>query len=403
MTLKFSKFILVGILLSFGFIISSCIKDITETNKDNTDRIVKVFGGSNIDMGTGITACNDGGFAIAATMKTSAYLSQAVLIRTDKYGNNLPWSPFYLDDTTSTTAYHLLSVSDGGFLITGSILKKESGFNNLDVMVAKVKADGTIAWLKSYGGKDNDEGYCSVELNDGSFMIGGYTSSFGHGKKDAYVIKINNNGTIIQSFTYGGTEDDECRSLIDFGTRMLLVGSSKSFQAAYQNIFIAKIKDDNGGIIDNVLISGTSDLKGVKALMEPNGDIDVMSNYSANNSNSGIYMLKLDSGNIHTFKTAPKFVVSNNNTLQQMSGNDILINNDKLIILGTSGTTSDYNYLLLNIDLNFNMISQQIFNSSGNQTAQSGALTTDGKIAFTGSNVIGGISKISLIKTDLPK
>lgn len=390
-----------GILLIIVLSTGSCIKDLNNTN-ENADYVVKLFGGAPIDKGYGITTCPDDGYAIAGTMKTSPYMNQAVLIRTDKYGDNLPWSPMFINDTTSTYAYHLLATSDGEFLITGSILKKETGINNFDVMIAKVKADGKLAWQRSYGGNDNDEGYCAIELTDGSFMIGGYTSSIGNGKKDAYILKLNNNGSLIKSFTYGGLEDDECRQIIDLGDALVIIGSTNSFQFSTQSISIIKIESGSGGIIDNAWYGGAYNYTAVKAISGSNQDITILSNFTNLNSNtSGIYLLKINPSNIHQIileKTIEK-------NLTDIRGNDLLMKDNRLIILGTSTYSQDSDVFIDILNASWNVINpdNQTLKVAGNQSAMSGCLVGSGKkIAVTGANADGENTKIMLLKTDLP-
>ncbi|MGB3340864.1 MAG: PQQ-binding-like beta-propeller repeat protein [bacterium] len=57
-------------------------------------------------------------------------------------------------------------------------------------------------WTKTYGGADNDRGYSVKQTNDGGFIIGGETNSFGadHG----YLIKTDEYGDTIWTRTYSG-------------------------------------------------------------------------------------------------------------------------------------------------------------------------------------------------------
>ncbi len=66
-----------------------------------------------------------------------------------------------------------------------------------------------IEWEKTIGGPDLDGGYCVQQLDDGGYIIVGETKSFGHGKSDAYLIKLNSKGDTLWTKTFGGPFWDE--------------------------------------------------------------------------------------------------------------------------------------------------------------------------------------------------
>ncbi|GAJ22610.1 unnamed protein product, partial [marine sediment metagenome] len=50
---------------------------------------------------------------------------------------------------------------------------------------------------------------CSViETTGGGYVLAGWTRSFGSGGKDVYLLKIDVNGDIVWTRTYGGVNDD---------------------------------------------------------------------------------------------------------------------------------------------------------------------------------------------------
>ncbi|MCX7994444.1 MAG: hypothetical protein N3A65_01555 [candidate division WOR-3 bacterium] len=96
-------------------------------------------------------------------------------------------------------------------------------------------------WTKTYGGNQNDFGYSIAEVSAQKFILAGYTSSFGVQGIDYYIVKINENGEVLWSKTYGGIYRDEAYSIAstsDHGS--IVCGWSSSF-ASGRNIWVVKL------------------------------------------------------------------------------------------------------------------------------------------------------------------
>ncbi len=64
-------------------------------------------------------------------------------------------------------------------------------------------------WSKIYGGTGHDYATGNnVQTNDGGYAISGFTSSFGAGGADAWLMKTDSVGNIEWNMTYGGPQED---------------------------------------------------------------------------------------------------------------------------------------------------------------------------------------------------
>ena len=108
-----------------------------------------------------------------------------------------------------------------------------------------------------YGGISIDEAYTIKELIDGNYIIAGTTRSMGNGGYGAWVIKIDQNGTVIWDQTYGGSLDDKIYSIEEStdGSKLTFCGYTRSYNSQNADIWIFQI-DINGNEIFNKTIGG---------------------------------------------------------------------------------------------------------------------------------------------------
>ena len=116
----------------------------------------------------------------------------------------------------------LQQTTDGGYILGGyswsgiSGDKTEASQGNYDYWVVKLNATGTIEWQNTIGGNGDDQLQSIQQTTDGGYIVGGYSNSGISGDKtgtnkggyDYWVVKLNNNGSIVSQKTIGGDNDD---------------------------------------------------------------------------------------------------------------------------------------------------------------------------------------------------
>lgn len=121
---------------------------------------------------------------------------------------------------------------------------------------------GTVDWVKTFGGSQEDEALSIVETTDNGYLVFGYTQSTDGDitdktatDSDFWALKLTQDGSVSWSKTYGGSGDDRGQKLIRTSDNgYVMVGYSRSTDgdvstnAGLQDYWIVKI-DASGTII----------------------------------------------------------------------------------------------------------------------------------------------------------
>ncbi len=235
------------------------------------------FGGSGIDIGTGLLLQNNGNLILAGYSTSSGIFSggnygsyDGFILCVDTSGTRL-WSNHY-GGPNADLIYHILAVSDG-FILTGgsySSFQNSTNHGDQDVWVLKTDTSGNVVWQKNFGGSNLDIGYSSV-VSGNDIVTAGITLSNdqdvsgNHGSVDAWILRLSSfDGTLIWERCYGGSSNDAafCLKTISNG-RLLFGGYSRSSNGdltgnyGYADAWIGLI-DNNGVLINQKNFGGTA-------------------------------------------------------------------------------------------------------------------------------------------------
>ncbi len=171
---------------------------------DSTAQITfqKVYGGTAMDEGKSVQQTIDGGYIIAGT--TTSYGSggrDILVIKTNSVGDTT-WTKTYGDANGNEYGFCIQQTDDGGYIVSGS--HQDFIIGEEDMYLLKLQANGDTTWTRTYGGNGFEWGSYVQQTTDGGYIIIGHTPAFGAGGFDAYLVKINANGNIAWTKTYGG-------------------------------------------------------------------------------------------------------------------------------------------------------------------------------------------------------
>jgi PKD repeat protein len=214
----------------------------------------QTYGGTEDDIGQRVDQIANQEFVILAfTSSYGAGGMDAWVIKTDAKGNELSNRTYGGPKYDSFRAAK--QMGGGDWLLSG--LTGSYGAGKLDAWLMKIDAAGNEKWNMTYGGTENDEGRGLVIPYTGGILLTGWTDSFGAGQTDAWLIQTYNNGTVNWTKTIGGAGNDKLRSVLktpDGG--YLLCGETNSTGFGDYDGWLVKT-DGNGNVIWEKTFGGT--------------------------------------------------------------------------------------------------------------------------------------------------
>jgi len=208
----------------------------------------RTYGGWDLDSGQSARQTKDGGYIlIGYTRSLGPDLAEAgCLIKTDVIGD-IEWYNTYGEPGALNidVAYSVEQTDDSGYIFTGNTLSY--GAIGSDIWLVKTDSNGNEVWNKIYGGKGRDHGYQVLQVDDGGYVVVGYTDSYGAGGLDFCLLKTNSEGIEEWHRTFGGVGKDFARSVdMTYDGGYILTGDTESYGCSDQCLWL--VKTDSNGI-----------------------------------------------------------------------------------------------------------------------------------------------------------
>jgi len=261
----------------------------------------RVIGGTEDDNGVSFCMSDDGNYIIVGDTKSQGQGSTDVYIsKIDSFGNKI-WSKVY-GSVHQDYAMSIIRTSDNAYLVLG--YSWDFGFWNEDMHLIKIDENGDKLWDKYYGDYQRDQGFSIKELNDGGYILIGYSKSF-EPRGDFYVVRIDCLGDELWSNNYGTNYVDYGFDVLETDEGFILLGTAGGFynpvQADFKShdadVLMIKI-DKNGSEIWRKTYGGNQHDFGNAILAAADGYYILGSTQSEGNGSFDIMLMKVDkSGN----------------------------------------------------------------------------------------------------------
>jgi hypothetical protein len=171
-------------------------------------------------------------------------------------GASSGWSQTY-GGADADGALSLIQTVDGGYVFAG--YTSSFGAGEEDFWLIKVDALGNMEWNRTYGGTESDFAFSVIETSDGGYALVGYTGSFGAGGDDFWLIKTDGSGNMEWNRTIGGAGDDYAFCLVEVSdSGYTIAGYTRSYGAGRDDFWLVKT-DASGNVEWNQTYGGWDD------------------------------------------------------------------------------------------------------------------------------------------------
>ncbi|MGD2215819.1 MAG: hypothetical protein PVJ64_03640 [Gemmatimonadales bacterium] len=128
----------------------------------------------------------------------------------------------------------------GGYIVVGYTSSFGAGAE--DVYLVRTDAAGDTLWTRAIGGPGGDFGWDIRATGDGGYIVVGFTNSLGAGGDDVYVIRTDAEGSALWTRTYGGPDDERAWAFHETSDGgYVIAAQTESYGAGEWDLYLLRI------------------------------------------------------------------------------------------------------------------------------------------------------------------
>jgi hypothetical protein len=342
----------------------------------------QTHGGSGDETAMTMIESSDQGYVMAgATRSFTAGSDDFWLLKTDSDGDSL-WSNRF-GGGGSEWCSSVIETQDGGFALAGNSSSFTAGGS--DMWLVKTNSAGDSTWAKRFGGSSNDDCFCMIQTSDYGYALAGYSVSFSAGGSDFWLVKTNANGDSLWSRRYGGSGNEECEQVLQTSDGgYVLAGFTTSFGSGWRDYWIVKT-NSVGDSLWSRTYGGINYETATQIALTPDGGY-LLSGHAAGSGgvNKNIWLVKTDSaGNLQWSRLIGTGTEELSFSLQSdLSGG--------YVIAGVQGPSGSENGWLVRINENGDSLWSQTYGGGAPDEFYSVIHVSDGSYVIAGYSQSSG-------------
>ncbi|NNJ39109.1 MAG: hypothetical protein HKP23_07695, partial [Flavobacteriaceae bacterium] len=279
---------------------------------------------------------------------------------TDTFQGEVAWVKSY-GGSGDETAQSVIETSDGGYAILGFTNSTDGELQGKvlpvnDYWLLKLDTNGNIEWTKTYGGSKDDRGQAVIQTSDGGFAITGYAmsddgdGSNNNGFHDNWILKLDPQGNLEWEKSFGFSGHDHSYDLVQ-------TSDGGFFFVGFLDITSA-LADGTYGKGNTLTRHGVGEFWGTK--IDALGNLEWRRYYGGTNNDRAHAVVHSDDGGfvMAGFSESTDFDISN--------------------------SRGSYDFWIIKITENGNLVWERSLGGAGIEIAYDIALASDGNYLVTG-------------------
>jgi hypothetical protein len=251
----------------------------------------KTYGGAADDRAFYALPTNDGYLVVGSSKSTVANTTVGLVLKINENGD-ADWNKTFLEGWGTELRY-AVNLTDGYLLVGNEFFAsgQVSGY------VARIDNQGDLRWMKILNEGSTGKLLSGIAANDGFVVFGLSSQSIG-GVSSVWAVKLDISGNVVWSRTYGGSADSAARSgvLMQNGD-YLMAGYSESKGDRNYDFCLLEL-NSSGDIVWNNTFGGEGSQKAY-SIAKVDGGYVVVGDIQLPNSATDAWVLKVDiAGNV---------------------------------------------------------------------------------------------------------